>query len=45
MQFGLLEGEMNGTCDKFHPPHLFNVATLPYEIQNTKNAREHKFIL
>jgi len=28
---------------ELHPPHLINVATVPCEIRNTKNACEHNF--
>jgi len=39
MQFSLIDLEMNGTWQyELHPPHLINVATLPFESQNTKNV-------
>jgi len=45
MQFSLLDFKMNDTCERYeiHPPHLINVATLPCENRNTKNACEHNF--
>jgi len=39
MQFSLLDLTMNNTYGyELHPRHLINVATLPYESQNSENV-------
>jgi len=44
MQFAALDFKMNDMWRyEVHPLHLINVATLPCESLNTKNAREHNF--
>jgi len=43
MQFSLLDLGMNDVMVWTSPTCLISVATLPCEIRNTKNAREHNF--
>ena len=43
MLFLLLDLEPKRAWYKLYPPRLFNVATLPCESQNAKNAREKKW--
>jgi len=44
MQFSFLDFKMNDELHFTHR-HLITVASLPCETRNTKNAREHNFVL